>query len=227
MKKQIKIMKILLEKVINFFQKLFIDKKKNDMKILIDNGHGEDTKGKRSPDGRLLEYAYTREIAERVVNKLNSLGYDAERIVKETKDISLSERVKRVNKHCNSLGANNVVFVSIHCNAAGNGQWLNARGWSAYTTKGQTKSDMFAEYLYNEAEKQFVGHKIRTNKTDGDKDWEENFTVIYGTKCPSVLTENFFMDNKEDVEYLLSEKGKNAIIDTHVYGIINYIKTLD
>ena len=26
------------------------------MKILIDNGHGIDTKGKRSPDGRLLEY---------------------------------------------------------------------------------------------------------------------------------------------------------------------------
>ena len=32
------------------------------MKILIDNGHGSNTKGKRSPDGRLMEYAYTREI---------------------------------------------------------------------------------------------------------------------------------------------------------------------
>ena len=28
--------------------------------VLLDNGHGEDTKGKRSPDGSLLEYAYTR-----------------------------------------------------------------------------------------------------------------------------------------------------------------------
>lgn len=33
------------------------------MKILIDNGHGRETPGKRSPDGRLLEYAYTRDIA--------------------------------------------------------------------------------------------------------------------------------------------------------------------
>ena len=32
------------------------------MKILIDNGHGEDTAGKRSPDWTLREYAYTREI---------------------------------------------------------------------------------------------------------------------------------------------------------------------
>ena len=33
------------------------------MKVLIDNGHGSDTPGKRSPNGRLREYAYTREIA--------------------------------------------------------------------------------------------------------------------------------------------------------------------
>lgn len=215
-----------IENFIFFVKKLFIVKKMNNMKILIDNGHGEDTKGKRSPDGRLLEYAYTREIAESVVSKLKKLGYDAERIVTESKDISLSERVKRVNNHCNKIGAKNVVFVSIHCNAAGNGQWLNARGWCAYTTKGETKSDKLAEHLYDAAEKQFIGHKIRTDKSDNDKDWESNFTVIYGTKCPSVLTENFFMDNKEDVEYLLSEKGKQAIVDTHVYGIINYIKTL-
>ena len=33
------------------------------MKILIDNGHGSNTPGKCSPDGRLMEYSYTREIA--------------------------------------------------------------------------------------------------------------------------------------------------------------------
>lgn len=33
------------------------------MKVLLDNGHGAETPGKRSPDGRLREYAYTREIA--------------------------------------------------------------------------------------------------------------------------------------------------------------------
>ena len=38
------------------------------MKILIDNGHGIDTKGKRSPDGRLLEYAQNRFLAGRIVS---------------------------------------------------------------------------------------------------------------------------------------------------------------
>lgn len=32
------------------------------MKIILDNGHGRETAGKCSPDGRLLEYAYTREL---------------------------------------------------------------------------------------------------------------------------------------------------------------------
>ena len=47
------------------------------MKILIDNGHGIDTKGKRSPDGRLLEYAQNRLLAGRIVSALQARGLDA------------------------------------------------------------------------------------------------------------------------------------------------------
>ena len=50
------------------------------MKVLIDNGHGENTPGKRSPDGRLREWAYSREIADMVVVGLRKLGIDAESI---------------------------------------------------------------------------------------------------------------------------------------------------
>lgn len=65
------------------------------MKVLIDNGHGETTPGKRSPDGRLREWAYAREIADMVVTGLRKRGIDAERIVREDTDVSLSERCKR------------------------------------------------------------------------------------------------------------------------------------
>ena len=86
------------------------------MKILIDNGHGSNTAGKRSPDGRLLEYAYTREIAERLVIELRKRGLDAERIVREEIDVPLAERCKRVNEY----KASEAILISIHCNAAGN-----------------------------------------------------------------------------------------------------------
>ena len=55
---------------------------------------------------------------------------------------------------------------------------------------------------------------------------EKNFTILKSTLCPAVLTENFFMDNKADVKYLLSPEGHEAVINCHVEGIINYIKSL-
>lgn len=195
------------------------------MKILIDNGHGENTAGKRSPDGRLREYRYCREIAEEVVRQLKSQGYDAEQIVTENADISLGERCNRVNAWCDRLGAKNVCLVSIHNNAAGSGAaWMNARGWEAWTSKGQTQGDRLADCLYDAAQKYLpAGTKIRTDMTDGDRDKESNFTILYRSKCPACLTENLFQDNREDVDFLLSERGRAAIVRLHVEGIKAYV----
>ena len=197
------------------------------MKILIDNGHGENTPGKRSPDGLFREYKYVREIAEEIERELLARGYDAERIVKEAVDVPLSERSRRINEVCGRLGTSNVILVSIHCNAAGNGEeWKTARGWAAYTSKGNTKADKLANFLYEAAENNFPGKSIRKDFQDGDPDWEENFHMLAKTKCPAVLTENFFMDNQKDVSYLLSLEGRTAIVRAHIEGIINYIKSV-
>ena len=160
-----------------------------------------------------------------VYHWISARGYDAERIVRETVDVPLSERARRVNEVCGRYGTANVVLVSIHCNAAGNGaEWMNARGWSAYTSKGKTKADKLATFLYEEAEKNFISQRIRKDNSDDDPDWEENFYILSKTKCPAVLTENFFQDNKDDVLYLCSEEGKQAIVKTHVEAITRYIQ---
>ena len=197
------------------------------MKIFIDNGHGLMTAGKRSPDGQFREPFYNREIARRVVSDLLDRGYDAELLVPEDDDVSLAERVRRVNTSCFLLGKQNVILVSIHVNAAGNGsQWLNATGWSVYTCKGQTASDKLAECLCQAAIKNFPGHRIRTDMSDGDMDWEEGFYILRKSLCVAVLTENFFMDSRSDLEYLQSRAGKQAIIDTHIEGIAEYLSWL-
>ena len=194
------------------------------MKIFIDNGHGLMTAGKRSPDGQFREPFYNREIARRVVSDLLDRGYDAELLVPEDDDVSLAERVRRVNTACFLLGKQNVILVSIHVNAAGNGsKWLNATGWSVYTCKGQTASDMLAECLCQAAIKNFPGRRIRTDMSDGDMDWEEGFYILRKSLCVAVLTENFFMDSRSDLEYLQSRAGKQAVVDTHVEGIIEYL----
>ena len=192
------------------------------MKILIDNGHGQETAGKRSPDGRLREYAYAREIAQRVEQQLKEQGYDAERIVPEEEDISLRQRCKRANAISKELGAKNVLLVSIHCNAAGNGEnWMTARGWSAHVSNNaSTKSKKLARCLISAAEQE--GLKVRKYSHQMPY-WEQNLAICRDTSCPAVLTENLFQDNWEDVEYLLTEEGKQTIARIHVEGIKAYI----
>ena len=197
------------------------------MKILIDNGHGSNTPGKRSPDGRFLEYKYTREIATAVVQHLQYRGYDAQLLTPEEYDVSLRARVERVNTWCRQLGRRNVCLVSIHTNAAGNGkQWMSARGWSCYSSKGQTAGDRLATCLYKAAELYLPGHRVRRDLTDGDPDLEENFTLLHDTLCAAALSENLYHDNAADVAFLESYTGRQAIITLHVQGIINYVSHL-
>ena len=197
------------------------------MKILIDNGHGIETPGKRSPDGVLREYAWNRLITSRIVDRLLSLGLDAELLVPEERDISLPERCRRVNEWCRQLGKDNVLLISIHCNAAGRGdRWLSARGWCAYTPRGNTRGDALATSLYTAAQAHLPGHRLRTDYTDADPDLEADFYILRHTTAPAVLTENFFMDSHPDCAFLLSPEGQSAIVDLHVTGITAYLTTL-
>lgn len=199
-----------------------------DTLILIDNGHGNNTPGKRSPDGKVVESSYTRDIASKVVSELRRLGYDAELLVPEIYDIRLLERVHRVNVKCQSRGKDNVLCVSIHCNAAGNGdKWMNATGWEIWTSPGKTKSDVLADHFVMMAKRHFDSQTIREWKqVDGERDKEAKFTILTDTLCPAVLTENFFMDSKKDVNYLLSDEGRSAVVRCHIDAIVSYIESV-
>ena len=193
------------------------------MKVLIDPGHGIDTPGKRSPDGKFREYLWNRQVADLLGARLVEIGIDVSFVVTETNDIPLSTRVQRVNRICSKIGASNVILVSIHANAAGNGGWMNAKGWSCYTSKGNTESDRIAECLYDAFEKEFPERKIRKDLSDGDRDWEENFYILAKSKCPAVLLENFFYDNPEECSFLLKEETKERIASAAALGIARYL----
>ena len=83
-----------------------------------------------------------------MVADLLDKNLDEELLAPEGDDISLLERVSRINANCLALGNKNVIVVSIHVNAAGNvSKWKDATGWSVYTCSGQTESDKLAECL--------------------------------------------------------------------------------
>lgn len=196
------------------------------MKILIDNGHGKETVGKRSPDGRLLEWEYNRMLARGIVAGLQADGLDAELLVPEDRDVPLPERVLRADGFCHGFGTGNVILVSVHVNAAGRGdRWYNATGWSAYTTPGQTPADHLATCLYNAAQLHLPGKRLRMDYTDADPDLERAFYILQHTRCPAVLTENFFMDSKADLDFLLTPDAQQALISLHLDGLTAYLST--
>lgn len=209
------------------------------MVILVDNGHGQQVLGKSSPllegsgvnvpsefveKGRFKEWKYTRVIANQIVDKLKDMGYDARLVTPEGSDVSLAERIRRINTVCNKEGAANVLMISVHANAVGDSsKWMEGKGWEAYTTRGETISDKLAEFLYKRANSNISGRKIREDWTDGDRDKEADFYIIKKSKCAAVLTENFFYDNKDDLKYLTSDEGVHAVVRLHIEGIIDFI----
>lgn len=192
------------------------------MKILIDPGHGANTPGKRSADGTLLEYSWARAVSYMICDLLQAEGYDAKLLVPEQYDVSLAERCRRANQY----NKKDTILVSIHINAAGKGdKWMNARGWSIFTTKGITEADKLAECIWSQAKKIFR-YPLSVRSYSSAKmghDYEENFYILMHSYCPAVLIENFFMDNKEDCAYLKTEQAMATCAEVAVAGIKDYL----
>lgn len=206
--------------------------------VIVDAGHSRQTPGKKSPDGRLEEWKWNRETRDMVVEELDKLyiqSYDdhvEDVTLNGSENADLKVRVERANKKIadNTKKGVKSVYVSIHVNAAGNGsEWKNARGWSVWTTKGQNNSDKLASAIHDSAKREMElwEQRVREDMQDGDTDYESNFYVIKNVSCPAVLVENFFMDNKDDVEWLLSEECKRVCARVIVMGILKYVSGIE
>lgn len=195
------------------------------MKVLIDNGHGYETKGKGSPDGKFKEAVWTRKAAIILQKLLEQKGLDAELLVPETYDVSLTCRVDRVNKICKTLGADNVLLVSLHNDAVGMGdRWRDAQGFSVRVSKKASQaSRKLASLIYSHISE--LGAKYTGNRcTPKNGYWEQNLYICDKTLCPAVLAENLFMDNISDVQTLNSTEGTYLLMNAHADAIEEYIK---
>lgn len=190
--------------------------------IIIDNGHGVDCAGKRSPkwaDGKqFFEYEFNRDVAARISAMLDKQKIKNIMLVPEKQDISLPQRCERVNNLCKIYGKENCVLISIHANAGG------GTGWECYTSKGDTAADKYATILCEQFRQDFPGEKMRFDYSDGDPDKESQFYILVHTQCPAILSENFFFDNEKECRFLMSNEGRQKIADSHVSAIIKMSK---
>ncbi len=189
----------------------------------LDNGHGNQTAGKRSPvleDGRqLLEYRFNREIVRRIIEKLESLNVAYFNVVPE-EDIGdfLAGRVNRANNKSSALPR---IYVSIHANAAPTSpgkEWASdsIRGIETWyfskSASGKRIAAIFQRHLI-----EFTGFKNRRLKT---KKSGTEFFVLRKTTMPAILTENGFYNNRLEVVELLKDEVQQQIADAHVAAIL-------
>lgn len=206
--------------------------------VILGTAHRRREPGKQSPDGRLKEYIYSREIIADLKPKLESYGIptyidltdedlpqamQSEDLTKE-RSRELSMRVNEVNSLCDRFGSQNCLYISIHVNASSNdNQWHTHNGWQVCVSPNASKnSRTFADIILDTAK----AHGLKTRQPlPNQKYWEQSLYVLNKTWCPAVLTENLFQDNKADTDYLLSEEGRHTIERLHIESILKYIET--
>jgi len=184
---------------------------------------------KKEKEFTVYEGLINRQIAEKLMKLLEMREIPYRQIHHDYYDRSNIERCSTANNFAAMDRANGFtpIFLSFHSNAFGynaKGKGENPKGWSVWTTKGNTESDKIAE-IWDEETRKIVGEAItyRADLSDGDSDFEENFTVLIGTAMPAVLVENLFYTNREDAKLLLSveyqQKSALAALNTIIrYG---------
>ena len=185
------------------------------MKILIDPGHGITTPGKQSPDGSLREWALNRTLAAEIVRLAKGAELDCSLLFDSEADLPLSERIRLVNGH----PAGSTILVSVHANAAGNGaQWHGARGFCAFagTRSGATSRRLAALLVKEAAEAGLAGNRA----VPPEGYWTANFAMCNRTNCPAVLTENLFMDNREDLAMLKNPATITLLAQIHLRALL-------
>lgn len=197
---------------------------------ILDFAHGSDVAGKQSPDGRHKEYLWSRKVGNILAERLKHEGFEVAFTNTKTTEIGLSRRKEIANKLNTPLDG--VKFLlSLHNNAAGMGnEWCTARGFEIYTSKGQTRSDLFARVIFEQLQEDFPtvdGYKHRTDFSDGDPDKEANFTVIMGNNYWGALLEWLFQDNPDDVDLLLDDNVNNKLVESLTKAFIFIDENLD
>lgn len=188
------------------------------MKIILDNGHGENTSGKQSPkwgDGsQLFEYEFNRDIVGRISLQLASQQIPFEILVPEITDIGLTERANRANKIFEEHPGS--VLISVHANAAP--KEGTASGWEVLHYPNSSEGIKLAQVFSKEYDYASFGFPNRGLKPRSD------LAILRLTKCPSIITENLFMNTEKDCRYIMSDEGRQKIANFHIDAIKKYLE---
>ena len=182
------------------------------MLIAIDDGHGMETSGKRTPlfpgtNIFMRENEFNSAVAQLLGIELKRCGFETVFVALGDKDIPLAERVRIANS------ADADLYISIHANAL-TGEWGPHGGIETYHYPNSQKGKQAAEIIHRHLlhGTPLVDRGVKT----------ANFYVLKHTKMPAVLVECGFMDNIFEAQLLLSGAYRKECAVEIAQGICEY-----
>lgn len=183
------------------------------MLVATDNGHGQETLGKRTPpfpDGSVMkENTFNRAVVGYLIVELERNGFETVNVAPEMTDTALSVRTTRAN----NAGAD--IYISVHANAYGSG-WNDANGIETLVYRigdnGQTQlAKLVQAKLIAETGLKDRGVKERTD-----------LAVLRDTKMPAILCECGFMTNIDEAKLLVSDDYRRKVARAICKGVCAY-----
>ena len=209
--------------------------------IALDDGHGMNTPGKRTPpltkdlyiDGKLVrkkgevikENEFNRAVVKYLAEALKRCGFDVLLVAPTDEDTPLSTRVSRANN------ANADAYVSKHYNALGSRWQTKAKGLvTIIHYNHQSKTKVLANNVHEELWKLHSNHNCTNYGVRTDTDISGySLYVLRNTKVPAILTESGFMDNMTEAVDMLDTNFQQADAEATCKGIckafgVTYVK---
>ncbi|MFC7063016.1 N-acetylmuramoyl-L-alanine amidase [Halobacillus seohaensis] len=184
--------------------------------IALDDGHGMDTPGKRSPYidslGRSIkENEFNREVVKFLDQELKQCGFDTLLVAPTDQDTPLTVRTNQANQ------SNADAYIAIHYNAFdGSFGSSSPSGISLHVYNGHRNqeagklAESIAKYLKLGTKQNYRGII------------ENNFHVLRETTMIAVLSENGFMDNEREALLMLNSDFQREVASEHAQGICEY-----
>jgi N-acetylmuramoyl-L-alanine amidase len=175
------------------------------------------------PDGRqLFEGEFNRAIVNGIVQELSFMNIPYYVVTPELRDVTLSTRASRANKHY----TRNSFLISVHSNASNNPNV--GEGSEFFCFPGSGRGRKIATIFAEEYKRTYPNRRLRTDRPNV-KYKEGNYFILRRTKMPAILTENFFFTNEEEAyNILLNHTERKRIIDYHVDAIVRtFVEVFD
>ena len=183
------------------------------MIVAVDDGHGIETSGKRTPDG-FKENIFNDAVKQFLFKELWNNGIIVVDCSPGREDNSLQDRVKR------EIDGKADAFISIHYNAMGN-VWNNSVGGiETYYNNGSVNGKRLANCAHTELVK---GTSLKNRGVKSDSTlYSTGLYVLAKTNSPAILVECGFMDNPEEARLMATESYQKECAKEICQGICNY-----